>query len=303
VTLILFITLLLASGAPANAPRVGAAAKALGGLDFVDLALLLLGGTALGLLLSPFQVGLVRVLEGYWPPHGPLGVFAEYGRIRHRRRRRELQELEIQGRPLTRWEQRYPQLISKRQAEATRRLAELPYDDDRVLPTRLGNMLRRNEDLAGDRYGLDALEVIPRLYPVAPPAMVELIEEARNEMDVMATFVLIWLIATGFGVYVLRDYGEWLLLPLLTYGLACVSYRASIVAAGLYGRTLIRAVDLYRFEVIEQLRYKPAVWVVDEIRRNRELMEIVTGDRMLAGRPAGDGRLRRYDHKKRHGGL
>jgi len=229
----------------------------------VDLALLVLCGTALGLLFSPFQVGFVRILEGYWAPHGPLGLVAESRRNRYRRRRRELKVLAIQDRALTWWEQHHPHLIEKRQEQAARRLSELPADDDRVLPTRLGNVLRRHEDLAGDRYGLDALEVIPLLYPVAPTAMIDLIEDARNEMDVMVTFVLTWLLATAFGLYLLHNHGPWLLLPLATYGLAWASYRAAVIAAGGYGRTLMRAIDLYRFDLIEQLRLKPAELVAN----------------------------------------
>lgn len=162
IILVTFVTLLLSSGAPGTVPTIEAARRALGHLSAVDFALVVLTGLALALLLAPFQVGFVRILEGYWPPHGPVGVLAESRRNHHRRRRRELKVLCIEPRPLTRWEQRYPRLIEERQNLAVRRLAELPADDDRVLPTRLGNVLRRHEDLAGDRYGLAALDVIPR---------------------------------------------------------------------------------------------------------------------------------------------
>jgi hypothetical protein len=298
ITLVAFVALLVAAGAPAHAPSAAVAARNLGRLGIVDLAVLVFGATALGLLLSPFQVGLVRMLEGYWAPSGPIGVFAEHRRERYRELRHELKDLAIVSHPLTRWEQRHPHLIEQRQRAADRRLTALPSDDARVLPTRLGNMLRRHEDLAGQRYGLDALEVIPRLYPIAPAAMIDLIEDARNEMDVMVTFVLTWLLATASAVYLLRDHGAWLLLALGTYGLAWASYRAAVVAAGVYGRTLMRAVDLYRFDLIEKLRLAPAERIADEIAHNRAIAEMLLDPRGPgAVLPAEIPRLHRYQPK------
>ena len=38
-----------------------------------------------------------------------------------------------------------------------------------MMPTRLGNVLRRHEDLAGAPYGLPGIEVVPAVSLVASP--------------------------------------------------------------------------------------------------------------------------------------
>jgi hypothetical protein len=44
-----------------------------------------------------------------------------------------------------------------------------PRDAGRILPTRLGNRLRRYEDLAGPQYGLNAIAIAPQITLVAAP--------------------------------------------------------------------------------------------------------------------------------------
>jgi hypothetical protein len=131
--------------------------------------------------------------------------------------------------------------------------------------------------------GLDAIEAIPRLYPLMGDRMVEIIEDARREMDVAASFVAVWLIATGFSLAVLAAHGAYVTIAFATYLLACLSYRGCIVAARDYGSTLIWAIDLYRFALIEQLRFDPPTDLAAEQRLNNQVMKLVTGDRYLFG--------------------
>lgn len=128
--------------------------------------------------------------------------------------------------------------------------------------------------------------------------MINLIEDARNEMDMMVTFVFTWLLSTAVTLYLLRDHGAWLLVAIATYGLAWGSYRASLIAAAEYGQTLMRAIDLYRFELIEQLRLKPAGSVEDEVAYNKEIMRMLAGPLTTAPTIPD---LRRYTQKKDSG--
>jgi hypothetical protein len=111
--------------------------------------------------------------------------------------------------------------------EAETAASRYPAEPDRVMPTRLGNTLRRYEDLAGRPYGLEALAVIPHLMDIAEAEQVAHVDDARTELDLAVRVVVSWLLvaATGFGL--LWPYGSWLALPIAAYGLAWLSYRAA----------------------------------------------------------------------------
>ena len=50
-----------------------------------------------------------------------------------------------------------------------------------ILPTRFGNILRAAEIYPGERYGIDAVELWPRLAQSIPPDGTALIDQANNE--------------------------------------------------------------------------------------------------------------------------
>ena len=270
------------------------------GLTAADLAIIGVGVIALGLLLHPLQFALVQVLEGYWS-YGSLGDFAAVrGRQRHLDERQRLNALRVEEGALSSREGRSPEMIRRRQERATRRLADFPHDKDRIMPTRLGNVLRRAEDFAGDRYGLDAIEWIPRLHPLAAPQMTAAVSDARNQMDLALRFVLVWLVATAVGVVLLARHGPWLLLPLATYFLAWLAYRGGVEAARGYGETLIWAIDLYRFELTAQLRFPLPATHAREKELNRQITALLRGERLILGSAADAefGHLPRYRHPR-----
>ena len=51
-----------------------------------------------------------------------------------------------------------------------------------MMPTRLGNMLRRYEILAGAPYELDAPTVLPSLALVAPPGHLDYLNDQRSAL-------------------------------------------------------------------------------------------------------------------------
>jgi hypothetical protein len=292
-----FVAVLVASGAPELSPSLSTATRELGSLSIGEVGMLLVGAIALGLVLHPLQYALVQALEGYWAPVGPLGVAAEMGRQRHLARKKRLQMLGT-AQPASVWERLAPALVERRRRYATARYEELPFDETRIMPTRLGNVLRHAEDLAGDRYGLDAIEIIPRLYAVAAPAMVERMDDARNGMDIAARFVLVWLMATIVSLALLAPHGFWLAVPVATYLLAMLAYRGSIAAARDYGRFMIWMVDLYRFDLLEQLRFETPLTHADELKLNSRIHTLLVGGRREQQRPTLDRRAPppRYKH-------
>ena len=53
----------------------------------------------------------------------------------------------------------------------------------RMMPTRLGNVLRRYEDTAGRQYGLDIVRIAPHLNLVARPEHREYVDDCRKGLD------------------------------------------------------------------------------------------------------------------------
>jgi hypothetical protein len=260
-TLVVFLGGLLLAGAPTHRPDPARAHERIAGLSVGEIALLALLVLALSLVLSPFQVGFVKFLEGYWPSARPFAWLAERLRERH----------------AARWQRLEQSRVSHPERDDDAKLLTMPARE-RLLPTRLGNALRHAEDLAGSRYGLGTVQIVPRMWPVMPESMVAVIDDARNDMDVMASFVFVWLTATLVSFGLVCQYGVWLILPFVTLTLAGACYAGAVVAARSYGQTLVWAIDLYRFDLYRQLHIELPFSHADERRRNERLMPFLAGD-------------------------
>lgn len=179
----------------------------------------LVTAVVIGLLLAAVQTPLYRLLEGYvgWRPadptapdrwwRSPLSVALASSRARHLRRKQilvgRLDLLELSNREAR---GTLPDLLRSklRELRADRRLdryaaadrlrsaaqrgllreqvSRYPVDDDQVLPTRLGNAIRRLEEYGYDRYRLDSQRLWYEIYALAP-------EQARKQVDAARTTV------------------------------------------------------------------------------------------------------------------
>ncbi len=141
-------------------PRLGLTAE-----DYFRLQGLRLSGVTLGLLLlvtllayllRAFTRSLIRTYEGYWS----WRRLQEWGIRRHQARWQRLRELRTRA-------------FQENNRRGYARLQAILYYDyppraDRILPTRLGNVLRAAEDYSMSRYGLDGVFWWPRLEPLLP---------------------------------------------------------------------------------------------------------------------------------------
>jgi hypothetical protein len=84
--LALFVLALVWSGAPEHAPELDRIVGHAEDLSAWEGGLLLLAIAVAAVLLQPRQLGLVRVLEGYWGDSLPARALSAVGRWRHRRR-------------------------------------------------------------------------------------------------------------------------------------------------------------------------------------------------------------------------
>jgi hypothetical protein len=244
------------------------------------LALLVLISVVLGIALHPLQFSLVQFFEGYWG----AGRFAQrlrIARIRHHRHRlagfrdgrgaKAGVALGQEADPEKRVE-----LMSWRD-EAARLEGGYPVLDheDAVMPTRLGNVLRRYERLAGYQYQLDAIQVIRHIAFVAPAEHVEYLNDQRELLDLSVRMCVTSIIAVLVSIAFLWHHGLWLTVALVPYAVAYLSYRGAVIVAHEYGAAICTLIDLDRFALYDALRLPRPKNTASERLTNASLTELL----------------------------
>jgi hypothetical protein len=139
------------------------------------------------------QILFVRLLEGYW---GDSTIGLWMGRLGKRIQERQRQNLENKskktvvrnaGNPGANVEE------SQQKISAGLKLKQFYPSQDRLLPTALGNTLRATEDSAGQKYGLNTVEIWPRLYPLISDNLRNTLGELRNQLDTVTRFCITFL--------------------------------------------------------------------------------------------------------------
>jgi hypothetical protein len=261
------------SGGLQGEPEMDRFTDAVRDLSGVEVAGSLLLVVLVATLISPFSVQRLRFLEGYWDG-SPAAPLARVGRLRHRRRRRRL-ERAIAVRPRTDKE-------ARRWSRASQQLSLYP-DEDRLLPTKLGNVLRAAESQAGQRYGLDTVTIWPRLYPYVPDPLARALRDARTQLDTLVSLCIALLVAGIVLAAALFSDGPWLTLTAAAGAGAWIAYRAATRVAIKYGEGLAFAFDLYRFTMLEGLRFPLPVNLEEELEFNQQLSSFFRSGRPLQG--------------------
>jgi hypothetical protein len=230
--------------------------------------LLLAAAAVLSLILQPLQFALIRAFEGYWGGWLPGRVLGSVGIAWQRGRRGRLRDARAVDAPEGTWRSK---LAALRQEAASERLGEFP-DYDRILPTRLGNILRAAEDRAGSRHGLGAVVAWPRLYPLLDGRLLLILLEQRYQLNLQTRLSAAFVLDAAIATALLRNYGWWNLLGLGLLGLAWLSYRAALAAAKAYGTTVEAAFDLHRFQLLKALH----VGLPPDGMTERKLNELVS---------------------------
>ena len=271
-----FAALVLAiawSGAPADAPDLGAISDKAGGLSATEGGLILLAILAVAVLLQPLQVGLVRLLEGYWGDSKAAKALAERRKVPQRERFHEL--VKTADTPL-----KDPDDPARADvvAAAAELLRLFPEDERDLLPTRLGNVLRAAETRAGSPYGLEAIVVWPRLYPLLPDPVRGVVDDQRGQLDASARFCAVFAAAAVTSFALLVWHPLWLWVPLVCVLLAALAYRAAVGAALQYGEGLRAAFDLHRFDLLNALHLPLPRDRTEEQQQNRDLSDFLIQD-------------------------
>jgi hypothetical protein len=229
-----WIGFLAGSGAVTDDPDVADLFQAVGKANIAQVTVVAIVAVAFGSVLHPFQIRFVRILEGYWA-NVPGLRHLQYLGIEINRRR--MLRLYRNGRSRDML-QRYPPLTAD------------------LMPTAIGNALRSAERQAGKPYGMDAVLMLPWLYPLASPTVSTVFQDLRNQLDIAARYCLVFGLITVTGLVTLMTDGVWLLLPTLTAALTWASYRATLSTALAYGTGMHVLFDLHHADLLLALGWR-----------------------------------------------
>lgn len=133
---------------------------------------------------------------------------------------------------------------------------------DRILPTRLGNIIKAAEEYPADegRYGIDAVFFWPRLIAVVPDAARGDLSDARASM---ALLLNVSTLAFLLGVGSFTALAAAMLHPAAAFWacgagglvLAALAYRSALAPGRIYAELVRAAFDLYRVDLLNQLKF------------------------------------------------
>ena len=242
----------------------------------------------LAVLLRPFQVAIVQILEGYWRRWRPLEFANDVATERHRRIR-ETAEIMKSTRPpdepvtealsvaadYARQRRAFARMTNRATATVDRYPA-----DRRLMPTLLGNILRDGEDNAGGRYGLNMPVVYPRMYPTLSPKLDKAISTQLDMLDTTSALCVAFGLSALVSLPLIARLDWWSLVPVAPVLMSVFAYRGAIVTARGHSRLLATAFDLHRFDMLQALHYKLPRTAAKEKELNEGLSKFL-------GRPDG----------------
>jgi hypothetical protein len=263
------------------------------------VVLAVFGVFVLAVVLRPFEIALVYVLEGYWRRWQILDPITDLAIEQHRRRLHTaqlvrdaedvppdpqvatLRAIAEARRARYRW--------ASRKAGALRVADRYPNDrldparpegtlpTERLMPTMLGNALRQAEDEAGDRYGLDLPAIAPRLYPFISDKLGGQINRNLDLIESGAALCVTFALGAAATAPLISRPDPWRLVPLIGAVLSILTYRGTLQTARGHGRLLATAVDLHRFDMIAALRYPLRTDPVSEYTLNCKISAFLRG--------------------------
>jgi hypothetical protein len=281
-----FVYLLVTSGSWNHLPRWSQAFKSLEELGIGGIGLLALSGIALGVVIHPSQFAIVQFFEGYWGRSSLAQTLRSQRILRYQLLCRELDKetrdaedklSEQKKKGVNRAEARTP--FRSRRDEAYRIRETFPRAYDNMMPTRLGNVLRRAEIQAGSQYKLNALQVVPHIMLVAPQSHVDYVSDQRSQLDLAVRMTFMSALSTATAILFLWHCHFWIFIALIPYMFAYISYRGSIIAARHYGASLDILINIDRFELYKRLNVRFPEGTAEERVANAKLAELFDYDR------------------------
>jgi hypothetical protein len=234
------------------------------GAQAVDLLKtdLLVGTTTIGLLswvggiiLLAINRDLYRLMEGYGK-YNPLKLFGWAEKRRYQRVVSELEKLDDEYRECVKSKVEFPDESRIRRNELLRQLAEeFPDEEEYLLPTPFGNVLRSFEIYPRYMYGFEAIDGWGRLLSAIPKDYLELIDAARAQVDFWVNlgvvFILLQIEYIGLAFITWTPLKEWVVLLFIALG--TIAPLRATSSAREWGDFVKSAFDVFRFKLLESL--------------------------------------------------
>jgi hypothetical protein len=311
--LVLWTYILIASRATSGKSAVHNVEAALSHWSPGKVTGIILLSFAISMVLHPLQFVTTQLLEGYWGTTRLAVAAMKLRIVHHRKRQRSLRDKA--GDDWDEMEKRCLQILRKQpgyrpewetesdsldgriagvlksknaddlmgyliaQQEALDHADRYPADARRILPTQLGNALRRFEDSGGEQYGLNAITIAPHLYLIAPDRHRNYLMDAREDMDTSIRICTVGLAATVLTICFFLTKGLWLLWALLPYFISYLAYRGAVSAAQGYGSVVTTVIDLNRFRLYNELGLDLPRDSAEERENNEKLMLILSNSK------------------------
>ncbi len=249
-------------------PMNRAALELFRGFDVLDTNWKVLGLTFVVVLLTGtlynLNTSLIRLYEGYPWKESAIGKFM---------RKRQVSRLQAAGKlrgQIAALKAAFPLTseISRDLQNQQNQMAQIedkafPSEPHLVLPTKFGNLIRTAETYP-KRYGIDAIEIFPRIAAKIDSSYVQQIDDAKTQLDFMvhcsilaALLGYIVLLVGSFQLHAAsRDFiAVWLAKIAVLFILSYVCYLGSMSPAAAWGMTIKSVFDLYRPAFLDQLGY------------------------------------------------
>jgi hypothetical protein len=270
------LVLLLAARPWTGAPDFASALKALAHPTLGQVAAALVIVVVVALVLHPLQFTLIQLMEGYWGVSRPALVLASR-RVAHHRSvldglAKTASDAEFDARDAGPFAVKDEVELNWRRNEATRLRGRYPTRRADVMPTALGNVLRRHERSAGTPYGLSLVVTAPHLMVVGDGPDVEYVRDQRTQLDLAARMVVTCAMLSVAATLLLLPCGWWLLLAAVPYLLALAFYRGACTVAQEYGASLYTLIDLNRTALYERFGVPLPKTLAQERLQNAGLM-------------------------------
>lgn len=217
------------------------------------LGLLLAAIWIFGVVLLAINYNLIRILEGYGAAN-PARLWKSWSLSIFRDLNARHDAIEAQ-----RVDGRIPANLQGEHGILRRRLGdEFPERESLVLPTRFGNVVRAFERYPQLIYRIEAISAWPRLQAVIPEGYMELLDEAKAQLDLWVNLwfgsLLVGLTALGLLLWTGQCEMAWATLAGVL--LAIIVARVAQRPAGHWGILVKGAFDLYRGELCKQLGFE-----------------------------------------------
>jgi hypothetical protein len=158
--------------------------------------------------------------------------------------------------------------------------------EDRVLPTKIGNVIAAFEQYPETRYGMDSIALWPRLVPVLKDE--EFLDYVVQEKAVFDFLLNTWVVTAVLGVELtyratfLWDFVPAFFIFIATLLSCAVLYEGMYIAARQWGTVVKVAFDRHRHDLAKSLYLKPAKTFSEEWNRWKAVSEFFlyhkTGD-------------------------